>query len=962
MKTSALLDKQLSAATARSKKTVTGNSFVGAGLPIKDDVRLLGSMLGAVLHEQEGALIFDLLETLRKNAVGLRRGSGEQYGVALTKLLKKLTPAQTILVARAFSYFFHLTNIAEDQHQHRQLRLAAMSGTAAQPGSIAHALAQLDAAGITEAAIRSFLKTAMISPVLTAHPTEGQPKSVLDAERAIARLLAERDLPLTPKERQRNHAQLYSRVAGLWQTRLLRPAALALEGEIDNVLSYYRQTFLTELPALYEELEEELAARFPQPSNQKSTPAELPGFMHTSSWIGGDRDGNVNVNADSMRHVLARQSGTILDFYLEQTRALGEELSISSLFVDITPALRALAEMAPETTQGVEEPYRRALVGMHARLAATAQALHARPGGSAIAQAYDSAATFSNDLQIIIDSLRSHQGAGLIRPRLAALRRAAEVFGFHLATLDMRQRSDVHERVLSELFSRARVEQHYETLPERSKIELLLDELSRPRLLFSSYVSYSEETSSEMAILHAAREIRQRYGSRAIGNYIVSHTTSVSDFLEAVLLQREAGLLRIHWNDLADQSPDMEIDLLVVPLFDTIPDLRCAAGIMETLMTIPQVRHLIGRQGYLQEVMLGYSDSNKDGGFLTSNWELYKAQTRMAEVFDRSGVRLRLFHGRAGTVSAGGSSSYEAILAQPPGTVNGQIRVTEQGEIIASRFSNPEIGRHNLELLVAATLEASLIPPPSSEFETEKLEQFEQVMEELSACSYRTYRNLVFDTPGFTDYFFSSTPIAEIAELHGSAAMTDNRSSYRIENLRAIHWEFAWGQCRLLLPGWYGFGTAVTSWSQAGSAKEKKDKIALLRLMYKEWPFFASMLSNLETAMVKTDIAVASRYAELVSSLALRRRIFQRIEEEHQATLACLTLITGSRQPLANRPELTRSIQSRFTYLDPLNHLQIELLKRHRRAETGGSQVDERLHRAIHLTINGIAAGLRNTG
>jgi len=327
------MDNQHSVATARRKKTASDISFVSAELPFKDDVRLLGRMLGDVLREQEGAQIFELLETIRQNAVGFRRGSDPQYGEALNRLLKKLTPAHTILVARAFSYFFHLTNIAEDHHQNRTLRLAAMSGAAAQPGSIAHALGKLDAAGITEAAIRSFLKNALISPVLTAHPTEGQPESVLDAERAIARLLAERDLPQTPKERTRNDALLYARVACLWQTRLLRPAALAFEGEIDNVLSYFRQTFLRELPALYDDLEAELATRFPPQSKQKVRPAELPGFVHTSSWIGGDRDGHIHVNADAMQHVLARQSGTVLDFYLEETAALGEELSISSLFM-----------------------------------------------------------------------------------------------------------------------------------------------------------------------------------------------------------------------------------------------------------------------------------------------------------------------------------------------------------------------------------------------------------------------------------------------------------------------------------------------------------------------------------------------------------------------------------------------------------------------------------------------------
>jgi phosphoenolpyruvate carboxylase len=961
MKNLDLLENQLSAAPASKGKCVSAANAADQDTPLKEDIRMLGRLLGDVLHEQEGEPVFAVVETIRQTAVRFRRESNAQAGGELNKLLKKLTPAQTITVVRAFSYFSHLSNIAEDQHHNRLRRAALLTGEAAQPGSIGHAVAQLDAAGIASDAVRSFLKNALISPVLTAHPTEVQRKSVLDAEHDIARLLAERDLPLTPNERKRNSALLQARIASLWQTRLLRSSRLAVEEEIDNALSYYRQTFLRELPALYEDIEEEISARFPQPPKQRIVHTELPPFLQMSSWIGGDRDGNPNVNAATMRHALARQSTTILDFYLEEVHALGAELSVSSLLVNVSSELQALADMSPDlSVHRAEEPYRRALIGIYARLAATTRAL----GSSIIlrrevdpAPPYACAADFNNDLQILVSSLKLHHGTALIKPRLAMLKRASEIFGFHLATLDMRQSSDVHARVLAELFARARVEQHYDALPERGKVALLLDELCKPRLLYSPYLSYSDETNSELAILHAASEIRLRYGERAIRNYIISHTESVSDLLEVLLLQRETGLLRIQWNDQTEQSSDAEMSLMAVPLFETISDLRCAASIMESLMAIPQVRRLIGRQGYVQEVMLGYSDSNKDGGFLTSNWELYKAETCLVDVFDRAGVKLRLFHGRGGTVGRGGGPSYEAILAQPPGTVNGQIRLTEQGEIIASKFSNPEIGRRNLELLVAATLEASLIPQAGGDHCTKKLAMFEQVMEELSERAYRAYRDLVYETPGFTDYFFSSTPIAEIAELNIGSRPASRKSLRRIEDLRAIPWGFSWGQCRLLLPGWYGFGSALSSWLQEGDAKEKKEKIATLRAMLGDWPFFATLISNMEMVLVKTDLAVASRYAELVASRPLRQRIFQRIADEHAATLACLALVTGAKQPLAGNPRLARSIQYRVAYLDPLNHLQVELLKRHRLAGT-----DERVHRAIHLTINGIASGLRNTG
>jgi phosphoenolpyruvate carboxylase len=508
----------------------------------------------------------------------------------------------------------------------------------------------------------------------------------------------------------------------------------------------------------------------------------------------------------------------------------------------------------------------------------------------------------------------------------------------------------VHERVLAELFAAAGAQADYSALDEAAKVKLLLDELAHPRLLVSPYATYSEETQSELGVLRAAKDIRQRYGARAIRNYIISHTETVSDLLEVLLLQKETGMLR---------PAAGELEAMVIPLFETIPDLQRAAGIMRDWMALPLVAKLIARQGQLQEVMLGYSDSNKDGGFLTSNWELYKAEIDLVKVFADAKVKLRLFHGRGGTVGRGGGPSYEAILAQPPGTVNGQIRLTEQGEIIASKFSNADIGRRNLELLVAATLEASLANTSSDKAANGQLARFEGVMAELSERAWHAYRNLVYETPGFTDYFFAATPIAEIAELNLGSRPASRKASRRIEDLRAIPWGFSWGQCRLLLPGWYGFGSAVGAWIEAG---DKAERIATLQAMFKEWPFFATLLSNMDMVLAKTDLPIASRYAELVPDVALRERIFGRISAEHAATLQCLETITGFHQRLAGNPLLARSIQNRFAYLDPLNHLQVELIERHRALAAGPLEMDNRVHRGIHLSINGVAAGLRNTG
>ncbi|WP_343731534.1 phosphoenolpyruvate carboxylase [Duganella sp.] len=915
--------------------------------PLKEDIRLLGRLLGDVLRDQEGEEVYAVVETIRQTAVRFRREADAGAAKELDGMLKILTKEQTISVVRAFSYFSHLANIAEDQHHIRRRRAHLLAGSHPQQGSVNFALCKLKEAGVQQDTVATFFKEALISPVLTAHPTEVQRKSILDAEHDIARLLAERDLPLTPKERAANLHLLRARIATLWQTRMLRYSKLTVADEIENALSYYRITFLRELPGLYDDIEQDIAHHYGD-----SAPITAP-YVQMGSWIGGDRDGNPNVNGNTMSHALTRQATTILDFYLEEAHTLGAELSISTLMIACSPELQALADQSPDTSDHrADEPYRRALIGIYARLASTARTLGAtnilrKEVGHA--EPYADAAAFSADLQVLIDSLNANHGGMLVQPRLSTLKRAADIFGFHLASLDMRQSSDIHERVLAELFAKSGVQADYAALDEDAKVKLLLSELAQPRLLNSPYVSYSAETVSELGVLRAAREIRARYGARAIRNYIISHTETVSDLLEVLLLQKELGLLRI---------AEKELDLMVIPLFETIPDLQRAAGIMEAVMAIPLVQQLIARQGQIQEVMLGYSDSNKDGGFLTSNWELYKAETNLVKVFEKAGVKLRLFHGRGGTVGRGGGPSYDAILAQPHGTVNGQIRLTEQGEIIASKFSNKDIGRRNLELLVAATLEASLMPQSEDEAHQKQLRQFEAIMAEISDRAYKAYRNLVYETPGFTDYFFTATPIAEIAELNLGSRPASRKSTKRIEDLRAIPWGFSWGQCRLLLPGWYGFASAIGGWIADG---DKAERLAQLQTMFQHWPLFATLLSNMDMVLAKTDLAIASRYAELVQDKELRERIFKRITEEHANTLEILQSITGATERLAGNPLLARSIQNRFAYLDPLNHLQVELIKRHR-ALSSESKADERVHRGIHLSINGVAAGLRNTG
>lgn len=910
--------------------------------PLRQDIRLLGRLLGDTVREQEGQAVFDLVETIRQTAVLFAREGEDRVRAELTKLLNGLSKDETMGVIRAFSYFLQLANIAEDQHHIRRRRAHELAGSPAKEGSLIKAFEAAQAAGVSPATLAECLQNALIVPVLTAHPTEVQRKSTLQCQHAIAYLLDQRDrLRLTPEEQADNDSELARLVLTLWQTRLMRPNRLKVIDEVKNGISYFDDTFFTELPRLYGQVEDLLAAEGVAADSSGS----LPPFFRIGSWIGGDRDGNPFVTAEILTETLRLQSAAAFSFYLEEIHALGRDLPLSQLLIKVSPELAALSDASPDTSpQRADEPYRRALAGIYARLAATIQALdhqHALRHPVAPAQPYPSADALAADLSILAESLRKNGAARLARGRLRRLVRAVQVFGFHLAPVDLRQNSDVHARSVAELLAQAGRCADYEALPEPARIALLCEELATPRPLYSPWLNYSEETKGELAIFFAARELRQRYGEAALPNCIISKTDGVSDLLEVALLLKEAGLL------LPGAEPRLAMN--IIPLFETIGDLRQAGPVMDAIFKLPLYRQLLKSRGDEHEVMLGYSDSNKDGGFLTSGWELYQAEVQLTRVFARHGVRLRLFHGRGGSVGRGGGPSYQAILAQPAGAVSGQIRITEQGEVIASKYANPEVGRRNLEILVAATLEATLT---DHENQVERAEAFHPVMDELSRRAFAAYRGLVYETPGFTTYFRESTPLSEIANLNIGSRPASRKKSDAIEDLRAIPWVFSWAQCRLMLPGWYGFGTAVSGWLQ-----ENPEGLPVLQRMYRHWPFFRTLLSNMDMVLAKTDLAIASRYAELVTDPALRQQVFGRIQAEWELTRQHLLAIEEQQDFLADNPLLKRSIRNRFPYMDPLNHLQVELLRRHR----AGAE-DERIARGIHITINGIAAGLRNSG
>jgi len=880
------------------------------------EIRFLGRLLGDVIRAYDGEELFRRIEYIRATSVDRHRGVAGAD--AIDTGLERLNLDDTIEFVRGFMLFSMLANLVEDR-----------TGIAAEKGAdVASAIDRLGKDGIAQDAIRDLLSRALIVPVLTAHPTEVRRKSIIDHRNRIAELMALKDQGLEEtSDGDPIEDGIVRQIALLWQTRVLRRDRLFVADEVETALSYLRDVFLPTLPALYARWDRALGHR-------------VPSFLKPGSWIGGDRDGNPFVVAGSLELALSRAAETVLGYYLDSLHALGAELSISSEQVPVDEGVTRLADASGDAAPSrSDEPYRRALTGIYARLAATHERLIGKlpPRPSTLTgEPYLEPAAFRDDLVTIAHALAA-QGAGTLASggALGRLIRAVETFGFHLATLDLRQNSAVHERVVAELLKTAGVEDDYAGLDEAARIALLRRELATPRLLFSPFASYSDETTSEREIARAAAEARRRYGPACITHYIVSMAQSVSDLLEVHLLLKEAGLY------IPGDPPQAAI--MAIPLFETIADLEAGPAIMQAWLNLPEVAAIAHARGY-QEVMIGYSDSNKDGGYLTSTWGLNRGSTALAPVFAEAGVGMQLFHGRGGAVGRGGGSSYAAILAQPPGTVQGRIRITEQGEVIAAKYGTRESAAINLEAIASATLLASLEPEKLSDKDAQR---FTAAMDELSGTAFRAYRDLVYGTDGFRTFFRQMTPIAEISGLKIGSRPASRKKSDAIEDLRAIPWVFSWAQARVMLPGWYGVGHALAAFSDKG----------LLRDMAAGWPFFASLLANMEMVLAKSDMGIAARYAGLVEDRKLGDTIFGRIREGWQSTHDGLLMVTRQTRLLEKQPGLDTSIRLRLPYIEPLNLLQIELLKRHRAGET-----DSRIGDGILLSINAIATALRNSG
>ena len=907
-----------------------------ANEPLREDVRLLGAMLGQIVREQDGEDVFELVEKARVESFRLRRSEIDR--AELAELFDGITIGKAIPVIRAFSHFSLLANLAEDLHRERRRAVHVRAGEPPQDSSLAATYAKLDAAEIDSATAEDLLRDALVSPVITAHPTETRRRTIFEAQTRITDLM-----------RRRHHAeadqddidvQLRRQIITLWQTALIRLSRLRIQDEIEVGLRYYDMSLLDVIPRINAELRDELRRRWPD-AQLLAEPMLRPG-----SWIGGDRDGNPFVDANVVNTATQRAASVAIEHHLGELSLLEQELSMSARLVTVSYALQELADSSGDSgSNRADEPYRRALRNIRGRLTATAERiLDELPanGLSAGLEPYESPRQALDDLDIVDASLRSHGDAILADDRLALLRSSIETFGFHLSGLDLRQNSEVHEEVVAELFAWSGVHPDYASLSEDERVAILSDELTTRRPLTTPDAELSELTTKELAITRAAGHAVRTLGAGAVPNYIISMCTSVSDMLEAALLLKEAGIL-----DPGGGHPTSPIG--VVPLFETIGDLQQGAATLLATLDVPVYRALVRSRGDNQEVMLGYSDSNKDGGYLAANWALYRAELDLVEAARKARIRLRLFHGRGGTVGRGGGPSYDAILAQPVGAVTGSLRITEQGEVIGAKYANPKLARRNLESLLAATIESTLL---DVEGLGDAAEPAYAILDDLAARAQAAYGALVHETPGFVEYFRMSTPVAEIGELNIGSRPASRKPTNSVYDLRAIPWVMSWSQSRVMLPGWYGVGTAFEEWVDGSD-----EKLGRLSDLYEQWPFFRSVLSNMAMVMSKSDLGLAARYAELVPDVELRDKVFGMISDEYNRTIKMYQAVTGHENLLADNPAMARATINRFPYLEPLNHLQVELLRQYRAGDDR-----ELVKRGILLTMNGLATALRNSG
>jgi phosphoenolpyruvate carboxylase len=923
----------------------TVTSMQQSDAELRADIRMLGNLLGDTLVGQEGPELLEVVERVRALTKQMReaehRGSADPAAAAeLESTLGALTMSETINVVRAFTTFFYLANLAEQTHRmdERTVRAGEARGT------LEETIDRISASGVDRAVVAGVVERLELSPVFTAHPSEAARRSILTKTAAIADQLARRSDPRADAStRARIERRIGELIDLIWQTDELRRERPTPLDEARAVIYYFDEIFHDVAPGLFGELDHQLAR----------IGIELPTGarpLHFGTWVGGDRDGNPAVTPAVTAEVLEMQCDHALRGLIAAVEELSSELSQSDRIVGVTADLAASLAQDAAALPAVHrrfsrlsagEPYRQKCAFIHRRLGNTrrriAEGSDHRPGLD-----YRSPRELLGDLDVMRRSLLSHRGSAIARGSLSRLVRRVAAFGFHLATMDVREHAAKHHAVVGELYRRVGEIDDYEDRPRDERRDRLVAELAEPRPLSPVAVELTGEPATTLETFRAIRAALDRFGEDTIESYIVSETRGADDVLAAAVLATEAGLVDV-------RSGVARIGF--VPLFETTEEIEAAGEILEAMLDAAPYRRIVEMRGNLQEVMLGYSDSNKHGGITASQWGLYKASRSLRDVGVGHGVDLRIFHGRGGTVGRGGGPTGEAIMAQPFGTVDGRIKITEQGEVVADKYGLPSLAAANLELALAATLEASVLHRTARQPQR-VLDGWDAVMDLISDAAYSAYREFV-GSPGLGDYFASSTPVDELAEMNiGSRPARRpgaGDAARGLEALRAIPWVFGWTQSRQVVPGWFGVGTGLDAAAQAGLW----DDVAH---MYAEWPFFTTFISNVEMTLAKTDLQVAARYVEQLVPAPLRGH-FDAVRAEHDRTVAAVGRLTGGEQLLDRYPTLRRTLRVRDVYLDPISYIQVSLLRRARH----GDDTPE-LGRALLLSINGLAAGLRNTG
>ena len=917
-----------------------------SGRTIRDDIHLLGGLLGEVIRTQAGLPAYELEEQTRAIGKAFRAGRADA-GDELAALIAGADDDELRILTRAFTSYFQLINLAEDNERIRRVRRREAEGhPAPRRGSLREAVRMLADARVPADRVQDLLDRAEIKLVLTAHPTEARRRTIIDKLARVFALIRDLDeRRLLPDDQSRARRQLAGTIAELWSSDEIRGVQPSVLDEVHAGLVYFGSTLVRAVPQIYRDLEEALAEVYP------GHDFLVPPFLAFGSWMGGDRDGNPNVTPRVTGDALRAMADAALRFLDDRVTELSGRISISTWATGpapgLDPLLTDLRERFPELAtdlarRNAGEPYRQTLTLMRERLRATRTTLTGHGHDPVSVHAYPNPADFVADLRSIERSLHAGREPLIAAGDLHDVIRQAEVFGFHFATLDIRDHAKRHETALADVLALTGVATGYRALPEPEKQRLLAREIANPRPLVPADLGgLSPEGREVIATFRAVHDLVAGRHRGAITSLIVSNTESPSDVLEALLLMKETGLCRPGGTGAV---------LRIAPLFEQGETLREARATMQTLLAEPVYRAALAAQGDAQEVMIGYSDSNKDVGYLASSWGLYRVQEDLADLLSTANLRFTFFHGRGGSIGRGGGPTNVAILAQPPGTVGGRIKLTEQGEVVSARYAVPEIAHRELELVAGAVLVSTVgaLPQPTPE----RLAVFREALDMMAERSAVAYRDLVYGDPRFVDFFQAATPIDAISRLQLGSRPARRTASRRIEDLRAIPWVFSWTQTRILLPGWYGLGQALA----AGLERYGLD---LLREMDRDWPFFAALLGNAELALAKADPAIADRYVELVEP-AIRDHFWPLVREEYDRTRSLLLQVTGQDRLLDREPVLQRSIARRNPYVDPLSFIQIDLLARLRRTET--DEPPDTLLRAILLTINGIAGGLKNTG